>query len=233
MKIVNIAGYKFVQLLELGTLQKLLREICQSEGLKGTILLSHEGVNVTLAGMETAVANFTSFLAADSRFSDIRFHETYSTSLPFRHLKVKIKKEIITLRQSDLPMLERRAVCISPQDLKKWLDERHDITLLDTRNNYEIQFGSFNGALNLQINHFGELPLVLKDIDPVKPVVMFCTGGIRCEKAALYMEKKGFQEVYQLDGGILGYFAQVGNAHYSGTCFVFDERVTIGPESFS
>ncbi len=114
--------------------------------------------------------------------------------------------------------------------MKRWLDEKRDITLLDTRNDYEFRFGAFAGAVNLQIDQFGDLPAAIRELDKTKPLVMYCTGGIRCEKAAVYMENLGFNEVYQLDRGILGYFADVGGAHYDGECFVFDERVALAPD---
>ena len=171
-----------------------------------------------------------SILDADVRFTQFAFHEFYSAEQPFRKLKVKIKKEIITFRQPDLNVLGMRAPALAPEELKQWLDEKRDITLLDTRNEYEISMGTFDGAVNLHLNHFNELPKAMGEIDPAKPVVMFCTGGIRCEKAAQYMKEHGFPDVYQLDGGILGYFAKVGGAHYSGGCFVFDERVSVEPQ---
>lgn len=228
MQILNIAGYKFIELSDLETLRGQLQAACEAAEIKGTILISPEGINMSLAGESSAIAGFKAVLAGDERFADMRFHHTYSGYLPFQCLKVKLKNEIITLRQGDVaPLKDNRAPDISPAELKRWLDEKRDITLLDTRNDYEYRFGTFSGALNLHLHNFGELPQAVRDLDKQKPVVMFCTGGIRCEKAALYMQNEGFSEVYQLDGGILGYFAQVGGAHYIGECFVFDERVAL------
>jgi UPF0176 protein len=228
MQILNIAGYKFIELSDLESLRSTLLAACEAAALKGTILISPEGINMSLAGEQPAIASFKAVLAGDERFADMRFHHTYSSYLPFQCLKVKLKNEIITLRQGDVaPLHNNRAPDISPAELKKWLDEKRDITLLDTRNDYEYRFGTFDGALNLHLHNFGELPEAVRDLDKSKPVVMFCTGGIRCEKAAIYMQNEGFSEVYQLDGGILGYFAQVGGAHYVGECFVFDERVAL------
>ena len=230
MQILNIAGYKFIELSDLDTLRVMLQSQCELYNLKGTILLSPEGVNISLAGARQGVSAFKSMLAGDDRFADMRFHHTYSSQQPFQHLKVKLKDEIITLRHGNVaPLDNNRAPDISPAELKKWLDEKRDITLLDTRNDYEYRFGTFENAMNLHIHHFGELPEAVRDLDKQKPVVMFCTGGIRCEKAAIYMQNQDFKEVYQLDGGILGYFAQVGGAYYEGECFVFDERVALDP----
>ena len=232
--VLNIAGYQFVALTDLDVLRASLRTECQRLALKGTILLSPEGINISLAGEEAAIEAFKQFIAGVQQFTAMRFHHTYSTSQPFQMMKVKLKKEIITMRQGEhlAPLADNRASDVSPAELKQWLDERRDITLLDTRNDYEYDYGTFIGAINLQIKHFGELPEAICHLDKQKPVVMFCTGGIRCEKAALYMEQHGFEKVYQLDGGILGYFATVGNAHYEGECFVFDERVALNPGSF-
>lgn len=228
MSILNIAGYKFISLTEIASLQQHILIQCQSLFLKGTILLSHEGININLSGSAEHIQSFQVFLKNDTRFMDITFHESWSTHQPFKRLNVKIKNEIITLRQQDVnPALIERAPEISPHAFKQWLDEQRDITLLDTRNDYEVRFGTFKDAIHLQMNDFGELPESIEHIDRDKPIVMFCTGGIRCEKAALYMLKQGFSNVHQLDGGILGYFKKVGGAYYEGECFVFDERIAV------
>jgi UPF0176 protein len=222
MNTLNIAGYKFIPLQSLETLREQLLSICTE--LKGTILLSHEGINISLAGAPESIQAFQSQLRSDERFTDMRFHETYSTVQPFKRLKIKLKKEIITMRQPDANPLVTRAPSVSPHELKQWLDEKRDVTLLDTRNDYEIAAGTFTGAVNLKIDDFSDLPEAIETLERDKPIVMFCTGGIRCEKAALYMLNQGYDNVYQLDGGILGYFKQVGGEHYEGECFVFDER---------
>jgi UPF0176 protein len=228
MQILNIAGYRFVQLNDISLVRDRLEQTCATLALKGTILLSEEGINISLAGTKQAIDEFKAALFTDARFAGMRFHHTYSDYLPFQVLKVKLKNEIITMRQENVtPLAGGRAPDISPAELKTWLDEQRDITLLDTRNDYEYRFGTFKGAINLQLQNFGELPEAVRGLDKQKPVVMFCTGGIRCEKAALYMSQHGFAEVYQLDGGILGYFAEAHGAHYDGECFVFDERVAL------
>ncbi len=229
MQIKHIAGYQFTTLNKLADLQHEFRTQADSLQLKGTILLSEEGININLSGLPAAVEAFQVWLKRDERFANITFHETYTSATPYQQLKVKVKKEIITLRQPDVDATASRAPAIPPAVLKSWLDEGRNITLLDTRNDYEIQFGTFKNAVNLHIRDFGEFPAAASHLDRDKPVVMFCTGGIRCEKASLLMQQQGFQEVYQLDKGILGYFADVGGTHYDGACFVFDERVAVTP----
>ena len=229
MQILNIAGYKFITLDNLLALKSKLHTKASELLLKGTILISQEGINLSLAGNEADLTQFILQLRADERFSDMRFHQTYSPAVPFRYLKVKIKKEIITLRQPVVDTISERAASITPAELKQWLDENRDVVLLDTRNDYEYEAGSFKNAVTLPINDFGHFPAAVKDLPQDKPIVMFCTGGIRCEKAALYMQAQGFSNVLQLDSGILGYFAQVGGAHYEGNCFVFDERISLTP----
>lgn len=230
MQILNIAGYKFIELTGLVDLKAMLLQACEQLNLKGTILLSPEGINVSLAGVPADIESFKSILAENESLTGMSFHHTYSAERPFKRMKVKLKKEIITLRKGNTtsPVQGQRAPALSPQELKRWLDENRDITLLDTRNDYEFEFGAFKGSVNLHMNNFCELPEKVLQLDKQKPVVMCCTGGIRCEKAALYMQQQGFSEVYQLDGGILGYFAEVGGEHYDGRCFVFDDRVSIG-----
>lgn len=231
MKITNIAGYKFLPLEKLDALQDQLQSQCHQQALFGTILLSQEGINMNLAGEFDKVSAFLAYLRTDSRFANISFHTTYSDFIPFRHLKIKIKKEIITLKEPNAtPNTEHETPRISAQALKSWLDENRDITLLDTRNDYEFDFGTFVGAQQLNIKNFSELPKNLSTLDKSKPLVMFCTGGIRCEKAGLVLLDQGFEKVYQLDGGILAYFAKVGSAHYQGDCFVFDERIALNTQ---
>jgi len=223
----NIAGYKFIELTEVEDLQTLLLQQCQSIDLKGTILLSSEGINITLAGTEENVAAFQAYLKADPRFEDITFRESHSKMQPFKFMRVKLKKEIITMGKPEIRPEVSRAPAISPQDLKQWLDENKDFTLLDTRNDYEVRFGTFRGAEHFQLKDFGEFPERATDLENIKPIVMFCTGGIRCEKAGLALLNQGYQEVYQLEGGILNYFSEVGGDHYDGECFVFDQRISV------
>lgn len=227
MKILNIATYKFTSLFELDELRDKLFKQCESLALKGTILLSVEGININLSGLETDIREFQAFLNAIENFADLTYRESYSEKISFKRLKVKIKKEIITMNQPHIHPEKVRAASILPNTLKEWLDEKKEILLLDVRNDFEIDHGTFQGAVNLHLENFSQFPEAIKSLNTDKPIVMFCTGGIRCEKAALAMMDQGFSEVYQLEGGILDYFAKVGNAHYQGGCFVFDERVTV------
>lgn len=229
MQILNIAGYQFIALSDLPSLRDHFLNKCKELNLKGTILLSPEGINIFLAGTLVDVQAFKAFLKIDPRFAELNFRESFSAAQSFLRMKVKIKKEIITLRQQDIQPVKKRAPSLSPQELKKWLDEGRDITLLDTRNEYEIRFGTFKNAINLHLKDFCEFPAAADKLNPAKPIVMFCTGGIRCEKAALHLLKQGFADVFQLEGGILNYFSAVGDAHFTGDCYVFDQRVAVDP----
>ena len=231
MKIINLAAYKFIHLTELLTLQKTLKEECLSIGIKGTILISEEGINFCVAGTPDAVTRFKALLATDVRLADIVFKESLSDFIPYKRMLVKIRQEIIPLSGID-PTLQPAPVITAPE-LKQWIDEGKDFVLLDTRNNYEVEFGTFKNAMTFDIRHFRtfarfveQLPDELKE----KPIVSFCTGGVRCEKAAPLLLQQGFKEVYQLDGGILAYFEQCGGAHYQGDCYVFDQRIAVNPQ---
>jgi UPF0176 protein len=230
MQILQIAGYKFIALSDLESLHEQLLTQCEALQLKGTILLSEEGINLSVAATSRLIQHFQDFLRKDERFADISFHETYAPEVPFRKLKVKVKKEIITLKKPILNFTEKRAPHITPAAFKQWLDEKRTMTILDTRNVYEVNFGTFSGATHLQLSDFSEFADAAQTIEKDKPIVMFCTGGIRCEKAALHMLDQDYTDVYQLDGGILGYFAKVGGAHYEGECFVFDERISVNSQ---
>ncbi len=227
MNNLNIAGYKFISLSDLPDLRTAFLEQCLAFHFMGTILLSSEGINITLSGAVENIKLFKAYLAEDPRFSDITFRESYSNQQPFKFMRVKIKKEIITMKQPTIHPEIKKAPSITPTDFKQWLDDKRDITVLDTRNEYEVRFGTFSQATHLNIKDFSEFPSMQKKINSQKPIVMFCTGGIRCEKAALQLMEAGFQEVYQLEGGILNYFSEVGGDHYQGECFVFDHRVAL------
>lgn len=233
--VLNIAAYKFVTLTDLPALQAALRALCQSHALKGTILLAHEGINLFMAGSESAIRAFLADLRSRAPFADLTVKESWSDEQPFGKLLVKLKKEIIPLGRPDIDPARDPAPRVLPIDLKRWLDQGHDdngreVVLLDTRNTYEVERGTFAGAVDMKLDIFrnfgGRLPAVadaLKD----KTIVSFCTGGIRCEKAAPLMLKEGFRDVYQLDGGILKYFEDCGSAHFVGDCYVFDERAAL------
>lgn len=231
--IVNISGYKFIHLRNLTHIQQRLKQHCIADKLKGTILLSEEGININLAGRSTEILRFKTFLATQNDLAGICFKESYSEIIPFKKMSVKIKKEIIMLGTPTAPATDTQQHSISPKQLKQWLDEGKPLTLFDTRNNYETLLGTFNSAVTLNINFFSELPSAIQDLTSLqdqKPVVMFCTGGIRCEKVLPLLLQQGLQSIYQLEGGILNYFAECGGSHYQGECFVFDERIALNSQ---
>ena len=229
---VNIAGYRFIDLPDRDELRTPFTEICLELELKGTVLLSPNGINFFVAGTHEAVEQYVSFLETDNRFQDIPLHISYSEYQPFKRMLVRLKNEIISLGMDEIRPSERTGQYIQPKEFKKWLDEGKEIIILDTRNDYELRVGTFENAIDLDIKSFREFPEASKKLDQDKttPVVMFCTGGIRCEKASVLMENQGWENVYQIKGGILGYFKECGGAHWNGDCFVFDKRVAVNPE---
>ena len=236
--IVNIAAYHFVAVDDPAALALAVRGWAEAGELLGTVLVAGEGINVFLAGPADAIEAFLAHLRADARFSGIGVKYSRSATQPFARLKVKLKREIISFRRDNASPLTGRAPTVAPRTLHQWLNQGHDdagrrVVMLDTRNREEFGFGTFAGALALPIDNFTDLPAALaplRDALQDATVVSFCTGGIRCEKAALWMRADGMDNVLQLDGGILGYFEQVGGAHYDGRCFVFDERVALDPQ---
>lgn len=233
--VLNIAAYKFVTLTDLPALQTELRALCQAHALKGTILLAHEGINLFMAGSETAIRAFLVELRMRAPFADLAVKESWSDEQPFGKLLVKLKKEIIPLGRPDIDPARDPAPRVSPAELKRWLDQGHDdagreVVLLDTRNTYEVERGTFVGAVDMRLDifrNFGTRLPAVADALQDKTIVSFCTGGIRCEKAVPLMLKEGFRNVYQLDGGILKYFEDCGSAHFAGDCYVFDERAAL------
>ncbi|MEC7097122.1 MAG: sulfurtransferase [Candidatus Thermoplasmatota archaeon] len=231
--VVNIAGYRFADLPDRNNLQQPFRKICQKLHLKGTILLAHEGINFFLAGSQTEIDLFIAFLEEDERFQDIPLKVSYSDYQPFRRMNVRLKKEIISLGMNHIKPAEFTGEEISPTDFKQLLDAGEEVVILDTRNEYECKIGTFQNALELDIRSFRDFPSAVDELDEQlkdKPVVMFCTGGIRCEKASVVMLDAGFSNVKQLKGGILGYFEEVGGDYWNGDCFVFDRRVAVNPQ---
>ncbi|MEK6248769.1 MAG: sulfurtransferase [Planctomycetales bacterium] len=228
--IVNVAAYKFVSVDNLPERRRSLRALCMQLELKGTILLSPEGINLFIAGMRSAIDALLKHLRSDPLFTDLEVKESLSEHQPFNRMLVRLKKEIVAFGVDSIDPRERRASLITAKTLKAWLDDGRPLTLLDTRNEYEVQLGTFSGAKHLDIGHFREFPEAIKqlaDVDLQQPMVMFCTGGIRCEKAGLFAEHEGFQNVFQLEGGILKYFEECGGVHWDGECFVFDSLVSL------
>jgi len=230
--ILNIAAYKFVRLTGLPNLQQTLRALATEHDLKGTILLSTEGINLFLAGQRAGVDALVTFIRSLPGLNDLNVKESFSAKQPFEHLFVKLKREIIAFGVDGIDPCEHTSRRVSARQLKQWLDEGRAVTLLDTRNNYEIEIGTFANAVPINVDDFRAFPQATRELPESlkkQTIVTFCTGGIRCEKAAPFLEREGFEDVYQLDGGILKYFEECGGAHYNGECFVFDERVAVGP----
>ncbi|MDP4626457.1 MAG: pseudouridine synthase [Akkermansiaceae bacterium] len=230
--VTNFAAYRFVELTGLKELREELVELCKGVGLKGTILLSTEGINLFVAGSAEAVGVMLGRLREIPGLEDFEGKVSESEDQPFRRMLVRIKKEIIAFGVDGVEPGKRTSPKLQAKELKQWLDEGRKITLLDTRNDYEVKLGTFEGAVVPDIKTFREFPKAVRELPQEmkdETVVMFCTGGIRCEKAGPFMEMEGFKNIYQLDGGILKYFEECGGDHYDGECFVFDQRVGVDP----
>jgi len=236
--VVNIAAYKFVSLDALPDLRAHLLAWAGAAALKGTILLAEEGINLFLAGSAEGIDAFLQTLRADARFADLEVKFSHSEGVPFRKLLVKIKREIIRMDHPTIRPEAGRAPGVDAQTLARWLAQGADdagrpVVMLDTRNAFEVDEGTFKNAIDWRIDRFTQFPAAVQahraELEG-KTVVSFCTGGIRCEKAAIYMNEAGIQNVYQLDGGILKYFEETGGPGYEGKCFVFDERHSLDPE---
>ena len=229
--VLNISAYRFTAIHDPVTLRPVLRARAEAANLKGTILLAEEGINLFLAGDANDVRGFVKALREDPRFAALATKESWSAEQPFRKMVVKVKREIIRMDHPTITPAADLAPAVSPETLRRWLDQGLDdsgreVVLLDTRNAFEVDYGTFTGALDWRIERFTQFPdaAAARRADlQGKTVVSFCTGGIRCEKAALYLRDEGV-DAFQLDGGILGYFEEVGGAHFTGDCFVFDER---------
>ena len=231
--VLNIAGYRFIDLDDREVLRENLAKTCGRNGLKGTILLAPEGINFFLAGQPLSVRAFLDELEKDARFKGIQLKESYSQYQPFNRMNVRLKNEIISVGLDHIRPSERTGDEISPLEFKTWLDEGRPVHILDTRNDYELRVGTFENAIDLDIRTFRAFPKAIESLpDSMKDedIVMFCTGGIRCEKASSIMMDAGFKKVKQLKGGILGYFEAVGGHHWNGDCFVFDQRVSLTPQ---
>jgi len=236
----NLAAYHFVAIDDPDAVAAWLRALAEAGDLRGTVLVAPEGINLFLAGSVAVIDTLVDALRSDARFAALQVKRSRSHAVPFARLKVKVKPEIISFRKPDAMPLDApaRAPDVAPATLARWIAQGHDdagrrLVLLDTRNCEEFGFGTFADALTLPIDNFTELPDALaphREALRDATVVSFCTGGIRCEKAALWMRADGMDNVLQLDGGILGYFEQVGGFGYDGRCFVFDERVALDPQ---
>jgi UPF0176 protein len=229
-QILNIAVYKFARLTGLPERRERLRTLCREIGLRGTILLSQEGINLFVAGASDSVRRLITELKADSEIGALTIKESVSDYQPFSRMLVKVKQEIIAFGVPGIDPIDQPAPKITAHELKTWIDEGKPCVLLDVRNDYEVELGTFENAVPIGVDHFRHFPEAVDKLpDDMKsaPVVMFCTGGIRCEKAGPYMQQQGFQNIFQLEGGILKYFEDCGQDHFQGECFVFDKRVAL------
>jgi UPF0176 protein len=238
-RILNLSAYAFVALDRLAERRQELHHRGLEHGLKGTVLLAAEGINLFVAGAEAGVRAWLAALRQEPLLAALDAKESWSDTLPFRHLRVKVKREIIRMDQPQLRPAAGRAPAVTAATLARWLDAGRDdaghaVVMLDTRNGFEVDAGAFDGALDWRLGKFSDFPAALaahRDQLEGRTVVSYCTGGIRCEKAALAMREAGLEHVYQLDGGVLRYFEQLPAApHWHGRCFVFDGRETLGPD---
>jgi RluA family pseudouridine synthase len=231
--VANLSAYKFVTLSDLEERRDSLRGICGRLNLKGTVLLSTEGINVFLAGGRSEIDEFLDSMKSRPEFRDLLVKLSYNDYQPFSRMLVKIKNEIISFGVDGIDPRDRTSPKLPATTLKQWLDEGRPVNLLDIRNEYEIGVGTFKNATSIGVDNFRDFPEAVAGLPEEfreNPTVMFCTGGIRCEKAGPMLEQAGFKNVFQLDGGILRYFEECGGAHYDGDCFVFDKRVALDPD---
>lgn len=230
-KITIVAFYKFVHLPDFRNLKEPLLELCKSNGVYGTILLAEEGINSTIAGTHEGIENVLESLSDDPRFADLTVKYSYADFIPFQKTKVRLKEEIVRLKIDGIDPNERVGTYVEPDEWNKLISDP-DVVVIDTRNDYEFKIGTFQNAINPLTDSFNELPeYVDKNLDPSKhkKVAMFCTGGIRCEKATGMMLERGFENVYHLNGGILRYLElmETDESLWEGECFVFDDRISV------
>lgn len=230
-KYTNIAFYHFFRIRGfVETSRKKLKRKCLELNLKGTILIAREGINGSIAGAPEQIKEMQAFLQSFTGHPNLPFKESFSDYIPFKRMLVKHKSVVIPMDDSEIDPAKFSAPRMSPEELKTWYDHKKDFIILDTRNHFEYAIGTFENAQEFNIKNFRDFEHKLDEAPKDwknKPIVTFCTGGIRCEKAAPLMLKHGFKEVYQLDGGILNYFEQVGGENYKGDCFVFDGRIAL------
>ncbi|MEY4268576.1 MAG: hypothetical protein RIS90_3111 [Pseudomonadota bacterium] len=233
---LTAAFYKFVDLPDAGQLKAPLLACCEQHAVKGLILLATEGINSTIAGSAEGVRAVLAYLRQDPRLADLKHKEAWSERAPFYRMKVRLKKEIVTLGVPGVSPTCMAGTYVKPQDWNALISDPA-VILVDTRNDYEVGLGSFAGAIDPRITRFADLPQWVAQSAALHPpggtkpkVAMFCTGGIRCEKSTALLRAQGFDEVYHLEGGILNYLETVPPEHslWQGECFVFDERVSVG-----
>ena len=233
-KYLNVAFYKFVHFPNYTSFQSKILNFCVERNIKGTILLAEEGINAAAAGTKKNIYELLNFLKIDNRFSDITHKESYSEEIPFHRMRVKLKKEIVSLGRPNINLSNRSGIRVDPKNWNILLADP-DVVLVDARNDYEYQIGTFKNAISPKTTNFREFPTFIKEklnTKKNKKIAIFCTGGIRCEKASSYMLSKGFENVYQLNGGILKYMDEneTDKSLWEGECFVFDSRVSVDSE---
>jgi UPF0176 protein len=233
---LTAAFYKFVELPDFAELKAPLLACCEANDVKGIILLATEGINSTIAGPAAGVQAVLAYLRRDPRLADLQHKEAWSAKSPFYRMKVRLKREIVTMGVPGISPTQMAGTYVKPEDWNALLADP-DVVVIDTRNDYEVGIGTFAGALNPDIKSFAMLPQWVQQAPALHPasgnkpkVAMFCTGGIRCEKSTAFMRSQGFDEVYHLEGGILKYLESVSESQsrWQGQCFVFDERVSVG-----
>ncbi len=225
------ALYKFTRLDDFEEIQLPLRSVLDSLSVKGTLLLAREGINGTISGTKVSLEKVLDYLQSDPRFLDLEFKFSYSKKIPFKRLKVKLKKEIVTMGLTEIDPTHSAGTYVKPKEWNELINDP-DVVLIDTRNNYEYEIGSFKGAINPNTETFREFPSFTKNTLEQyrdKKIAMFCTGGIRCEKSTAYLKSEGFKNVFHLQGGILKYLEEVNEDEslWEGECFVFDDRVAV------
>ena len=230
--------YHFITLNNIKIFKTIIQDYCDNKSLKGTILLAQEGINGTISGKEDDILEFHKFIKKDQKFSDVfknlEYKSSWSNENPFYRMKVRLKKEIVALGLPEVSPAIKVGKYVKPEDWNSLINDP-EVILIDTRNNYEVDIGTFKNAINPKTTSFREFPkYIKKNLNPKKnkKVAMFCTGGIRCEKASSYMLEEGFEEVYHLQGGILKYLETVPEEKslWQGECFVFDQRVAVTNE---
>lgn len=231
MKFLTAALYKFVSLPDFEDLQAPLQKVCDEHDIRGMLLLAKEGINGTIAGAPDDVYSVLDFIRSDPRMADLVHKESFATQAPFYRMKVKLKKEIVTMGVDFIDPNTMAGKYVKPKDWNALITDP-DVVVVDTRNDYEVRVGTFKGAINPETQSFRELPGWVENAEILrekKKVAMFCTGGIRCEKSTAYLKSQGFEEVYHLEGGILKYLEEIPEEEslWEGDCFVFDERVTV------
>jgi UPF0176 protein len=229
-----VSFYKFVAISDLETMQADLLAFCKSRNLFGSILIAPEGINGSVSGEASAIAELAQYFMVNEKFSQMELKKSFHSQKPFRRMVVRLKKEIITMKSSGINPTSVTGAFIEPRRLKEWIDKREEFIFLDTRNDYEVKVGTFRGAITPNIKKFSDFPAFIdKNLDHLKGkrIVTFCTGGIRCEKATAYMIQKGLSETFQIRGGILKYFEETNEPendnHWDGDCVVFDSRLAV------